>query len=388
MVHNYYRESGGEDQSFRAEVELLRAHGHTVNVYTRDNQDINENGIFQKIQLARRTVWAEDTLQELGEMLSNDKPDVAHFQNTFPLISPSAYSACRQAGVPVIQSLRNYRLLCPNALFYRSARPCEDCLGKTVPWPGVLHKCYRGSRSQSAVVTGMLAYHNLIGTWYSKVDAYIALSEFSRAKFIEGGLPSNKIHVKPNFVSDPGGDFARDDYAVFVGRLSVEKGLDTLLDAWRGIKDIPLKIIGMGPMHGAIAERLERENLDNITLSGQLSHADTMEVVGHARLLVFPSEWYETFGRVIVEAYSAGVPVVASRLGAAAALVRDGETGLLFTPGDSTDLANKVESVWNYPEGLARMGWSARLEYEQKYTPEGNYSLLIDIYEKAIGGGS
>ena len=384
MAHNHYRESGGEDQSFQAERELLRSHGHVVEVYIRDNHEIQESRLIQKLQLARNTIWANDSFHDVRSIIRAKKPHLAHFQNTFPLISPSVYAACKQEGIPVIQSLRNYRLLCANALFSRNDRPCEDCLGKVIPWPGVLHACYRESHTQSAVVAGMLAYHRWIGTWDTQVDLYIVLSEFSRKKFIEGGLPPERLIVKPNFAVDRGGSSEREDYVVFIGRLSKEKGLFTLLNAWRDLRNIPLIIIGTGPLYQQLYEMIENENLDNIKMVGQLANADAIEIIKRARFLVFPTELYETFGRVIVEAYCAGLPVVASRIGAVAELVRDSETGLQFTPGDAAELAAKVRWLWNHPEESKHIGRNARKDYEQKYTPERNYQMLMDIYRRAL----
>src|SRR5581483_9761958 len=194
---------------------------------------------------AARTVWSRPAYRVLRELLRAHRPAVAHFHNTFPLISPAAYYACRAERVPVVQTLHNFRLLCPNALFFRDGRVCEDCLGKAVPWPGVAHKCYRGSRSASAAVCTMLTVHRALGTWHTAVDRFIALTDASRRKFVAGGLPADKIAVKANFVDpDPGPGTGAGGYGVFVGRLSAEKGVGTLLKAWQQLgRDVPLKIV-------------------------------------------------------------------------------------------------------------------------------------------------
>ncbi|MCI0550589.1 MAG: glycosyltransferase family 4 protein, partial [Anaerolineae bacterium] len=272
-----------------------------------------------------------------------------------------------------------------NALFFRDNHPCEDCLGKTVPWPGVWHACYRRSHMQSAVVASMLAYHHWLATWKTQVDMYIALSEFSRQKFIEGGIAPEKIAVKPNFVMDREYSKENGDYVVFVGRLSREKGLFTLLNAWRRLSHIPLIIIGGGPLHGELQTLVEKENLNHIRLLGRLPNSDALKMIRHARFLVFPTEWYETFGRVVIEAYSMGLPVIASRIGAVTELIHhDNETGLLFNAGDPIDLAEKVDWLWKRPKESARMGKGARKEYEEKYTPERNFEMLMNIYSKVI----
>jgi len=282
----------------------------------------------------------------------------------------------------VIQTLHNYRLLCPNAILYRDGGVCEDCLGR-LPWPGVMRGCYRGSRAQTVVVAAMLAVHRWLKTWLEKVDIYIALTEFARRKFIEGALPAEKVVVKPNFVHpDPGVRDGSGNYAIFVGRLSREKGVLTLLAAWELLKDIPLKIAGDGPLVEDVRRRSQM--LGGVEVLGRRDHKDVIGLLKGARFLVFPSEWYECFPVTFVEAFACGVPVIASRLGAMAEIVEDGRTGLHFTPGDPDDLAARVVYAWSHPERMREMGREARAEYEAKYTAERNYQMLMDIYHRAI----
>ncbi len=243
LLHNRYQQPGGEDQVFAAEGNLLEAHGHQVLRYTRHNDQVTDQN---PLALAGATVWNQAVYRELRTLIRRERPQVAHFHNTLPMISPAAYYAARAEGVPVVQTLHNYRLLCPNALFYRDGQVCEDCLGKAVPWPGVVHACYRESRASSGAVATMLTAHRAIGTWKKAVDMYVALTEFARQKFVQGGLPAEKIVVKPNFIEpDPGSGEGRGHYALFVGRLSQEKGVDTLLAAWEQLGEkVPLKIVG------------------------------------------------------------------------------------------------------------------------------------------------
>lgn len=305
------------------------------------------------------------------------------------LVSPSAYYASQEAGVPVVQTLHNYRLVCPAATFFRDGHVCEDCLGKTPPWPGVMHACYRGSRSQTAVVAAMLTVHRALKTWREQVDCYITMTDFTRRKLIAGGLPAEKVAVKPNFVHpDPGMKDGHGCYALFVGRLSPEKGLRTLLQAWQGIRDIPLKIVGDGPLLDEVRSVMQAQQLRGVEVLGTRTRQEVMDLMHGASFLVFPSEWYECFPVTLAEAFACGLPVVASSLGVMAEIVEDGRTGLHFKPGDPEDLAAKVEWAWGHPCEMTVMGREARHEYEQKYTAERNYQQLTEVYQMVIDSHS
>jgi len=380
LVHNYYQQPGGEDQVFSAESSMLKKHGCRAYRYTVHNDRIKG---MNPLMLAGNTLWNKAIASELRETVRKVRPDVVHFHNTFPLISPAAYYVAKAEGIPVVQTLHNYRLLCPNAEFFYNNSVCEGCLGKAVPWPGALKGCYRDSRAQTAVVAMMLTFHRMLKTWQKKVDIYIALTDFARNKFIEGGLPAEKIVVKPNFVyPDPGPKDSVGSYALFIGRLSPEKGIGTLLEAWKRLQGIPLKLVGDGPLMGEIRKSVEKEGLTCIETLGHCPQKDVLSLIKGARFLIFPSEWYETFGRVAIEAFACGVPVIASNLGAMAEIVEDGRTGLHFETGNSEDLAAKVEWAWTHEKEMLDMGRDAREEYEEKYTAERNYEMLMEIYKK------
>ncbi|HYW98715.1 MAG TPA: glycosyltransferase family 4 protein [Candidatus Elarobacter sp.] len=385
VAHNHYRQSGGEDEVFLRESELLRSAGHEVLEYKEHNREISEDGIPSKVQLAARTFWATDSIARLRSLLRREKPDLVHFHNTFPLISPAAYYACHQEGVPVVQSLHNSRLICPAATLYRNGSACEDCLGKTVPWPGVVHACYHNSRLQTAVVAGMLAGHRVLGTWQEQVDAYIVFTEFFRQKFIAAGLPRKKIFVKPHFLStDPGMKQNIGDYALFLGRLAAEKGVRTLLQAFALLQNaIPLHIVGDGPLRAELEAQKSRACLSSVSFHGWLPRDQTLKIMRRARFLIFPSEWSEPFGLTIIEAFGTGLPVIASRLGSVGEVIEEGKTGLYFAAGDPTDLASKVRWAWTHVGQMEVMGRAGRAEYKSKYTSERNCRLLMEIYRHA-----
>jgi glycosyltransferase involved in cell wall biosynthesis len=386
LIHNFYQQPGGEDVVFRQERQLLEGNGHRVIEYVRSNNEIRDYGLRCRATLAARTVWAWDSYLDLRTLLSRNKADIAHFHNTFPLISPAAYYACRHAAIPVVQTLHNYRLFCPGATFYRDGHICEECAEHSLS-RAVSYGCYRESRAASAGVALMLEVHRLLRTWTKEVDAYVALTEFARHRFISCGLPAEKIVTKPHFLyPDPGERYDRGQYALFTGRLSPEKGLETLLAAWKlGARGIPLVIVGDGPLRPRLELEVAKHGPSNVALRGRLTRAETLQAIKGASFLVVPSRWYEGFCMNIVEAFASGVPVLCSRLGAMQEIVSDGRTGLHFTPGDAEDMAQKVEWAWTHSEQMAQMGKEARREYEAKYTAERNYTMLMEIYQRAIG---
>lgn len=363
---------------FASEHRLLEQRGHEVRAFKLHNDQVDAMG---KLQLARATIWNRDAYAQLRDICRGFKPDIAHFHNTFPLISPAGYQAARDAGAAVVQTLHNYRLLCAGATFYRNDRVCEDCLAKRIKWPAAMHKCYRGNRGASAVTAAMLTWHHVRGTYRKGVDRYIALSDFARAKFIEGGLPADKIVVKPNFVDpDPGAGDGSGGYALFVGRLTVEKGIQTLLDAWAMARNpIPLKIVGDGPLRGHV--EAEANRIPGVEYLGRKAQAEVAELMGGARALIFPSVWYEGMPRTIIESFAKGTPVVASDLGTMSSMIVDGINGVVFTPGDAQALALIAGDAPRI-DGIPRE--RVRQSYLELYSGESNGRQLEAIYESAI----
>ncbi len=375
VTHNAYQQRGGEDSVVDDEIQLLREHGHEVELYRRDNRDIESMG---KMAVARDTLWSERTQHDIEAVLSRFRPDVIHTHNTFPLISPSLYWTAAKCHVPVVQTLHNFRLLCPQAMLLREGRVCEDCVGK-LPWRGVARRCYRGSLPQSAALAAMLVLHRGLGTYAQKISRYIVLNDFCRDVFARGGLPSNRLRVKPNFVADPGMGSAMRVGFLYVGRLSAEKGIGTLAGALAEAPGLECEVIGTGP------EEAKLHHVQAVKLSGWKQAAYITERMKNSLALVMPSLCYENFPRTLGEAFACGLPVIASRLGAMAALIREGETGLLFNPGDAGDLARKLAWAQANPEAMHVMGEAARLEYKSKYTPQRNLEMLLAIYREAKG---
>lgn len=385
MLHNRYLLPGGEDQVAAAETALLREYGHEVELLEEDNRRVEQLG---KARLALRTVWSRESYQRIDEKLRAGSFDILHMQNFFPLWSPSVYYAASHNNVPVVQTLHNYRLMCVNSLLFRNQHICEECLGRFLPWRGVLHACYRDSRAASAVVAGMVGWHKLLRTWHKHVATYIAVSEFTREKYIAGGFPPEKIVAKPNFLHPtPESGQGGGGYALYVGRLSQEKGIVAMLEAWKSaINPLTLKIVGEGPLADLVIAASGTNS--KIEYLGTKSLAGVLDLMRSAEFLVFPSEWYETMGRTIMEAFAVGTPVIASKIGPPGNMVTDGETGFHFQPGNVAELRERVEWCSQNLQRLRELRLKAREAFEAKYTGAANVKMLIEIYQKARLSGA
>lgn len=382
QVHNAYRHVGGEEIAVAAEKAMLEQHGHDVKQWIVENSKLDQLNTLTKISVALGSIWSSQSYRMTRKLLRDLQPDVVHVHNTTPQVSPSVYAACQSLKVPVVHTLHNYKLVCPGAYLYRDSAICEDCVGKSIPLPAIQHGCYRQNHFQTAVATTGLVFNRFKGTYNTEVDLYIALTRFARQKFINGGLPADKIAVKPNFVTtdiQPGNH--KGGYALFVGKLVQYKGLETVLKAWDSLQaNIPLKVIGQGPLEILLKSNIPK----NIEYLGRLPRPQVVELLRNANLLIFPSEWYEGFPMVIAEAFATGCPVIAAKCGAAAEVVRDGVSGWHFNSGDSDDLVQKIECAWSNPEELRRRGSLAREQYDNHYSLERNYSMLMSLYETAI----
>jgi len=381
-VHNKYIFRGGEDESREAEDRLLAAKGHEIRQVVLDNGKIGPHSL---IQVGLHASWSQTSYDRIAAELAAWKPDLLDVHNFFPLASPSVHYAARRRGIPVVQTLHNYRLLCPAAAFLRDDQPCEDCTKHIVAWPGIAHGCYRGSALQSGAVALMLSVHRLLRTWQRCVTVFVVLSEFARRKFVDNGFTESKIVVKPNFVEGPGEPGDGGDELVFVGRLSPEKGIVPLLAAMeRTGPDVRVNIIGEGPLEVQVRAAAERN--PRVHFLGRLPHSEVLSRMACAKCVIVPSICYETFGRTAVEAYSVGSPIIASRIGALAEMVDHGRTGLHCEPGDPADLARAMTWMTQNQHAVAHMRLAARAEYLAKYTSARNYDLLMRIYQRAMAG--
>ena len=385
LAHDYYRSSSpsGEDTVFRNERALLADNANDVVPFERFNDGIDDSGLRKRVRLALDGVWSKRIYEELSDVVRRTRPDLAHFHNTFPLISPSAYAACQDNGVPVVQTLHNYRLVCAGALLTRNGRPCEDCVGRTV-LPAMRYRCYRGSFPATGAVVWMLTSNRRRGVYANLVNRYIALTQFAASRLVAGGLPRRRMEVQSNFLPDaPPVGRGDGNYALYVGRLSEEKGVRTLLDAWPRIDGLPLKILGDGPLRCEL-EQKARDGALPVEFLGFRPRDEVLAITARAVIQIVPSECYEGFPMVVLEAYACGTPVLASRIGSLDEIVVEGESGIKFEPRNAGDLAVRLNALLADRATLSAMRAKARALFDEKYTAARNYSRLIDIYGAAV----
>jgi len=382
VVQNHYIGFGGDDVVVASESSLLSAKGHEVSLWTVHNKDLTT--LRSRLHTALSLTYSRQSKGELSQHIAEFRPDVMHCHNLFPRITVSAYDAAAEAGIPIVQTLHDFRsVCCINGYLFRDGRICELCVAGSSYW-GAWHRCYRNSWLGSFATAHALDVQRRAGTLQQRVGRFVALSEPSRRKFIAAGLPGERIVVKPNFMSDPGTPPACSRHgALFVGRLSPEKGLQTLLKAWERI-EFPLYILGGGPLRLSLSAELSRW----ISVLGHKPHAEVGPAMRQAQFLIMPSEYIEGFPMVIVEAFANGLPVIASRLGTMADAIEDGITGLHFTTGDPDDLAAKVNWAITHCDRVAEMGSAARRVYEKRFSEETNYHALLTIYRDAISAGA
>ena len=379
MVHNFYQIGGGEHTVFQNEVQLLRDHGHEVVEYTRSNDELKKSKI--KLVLSPlSTMWSFRTYREVKKIIKEKKIDVVHCHNTFPLISPSVYYAARKEKVPVIQTIHNFRFLCPNGTFFCDGHICELCRENGNFKEALSHNCYRNSKIQTLVVVAMLKLHRFLGT-YRKIN-YIFLTEFNKEKFKDLiDIHGSNVFVKPNFVGEAEGDahISGSKVFVFAGRLEENKGIKLLLERWSLLPDeFKLHIYG----DGTLKEDVEKtaENASNIRYFGFQPQEVVLEDLKTACALAFPSVWYEGFPMIIAESFSVGCPVMSTNLGNQGALVRQSKGGALFEPDSEQSFLEAVETLVKENEKLSR---NARAYYEQELNKESNYKRIMEIYELA-----
>jgi glycosyltransferase involved in cell wall biosynthesis len=384
LVHNFYQQFGGEDQVVLAEMERLKK-THEVYFYSRHNDELLQFGAVQKAQAALATISSGTTKSQIASVVAEFRPDIAFTHNIYPLISPSIYHALHALAVPIVQVIHDFRPLCPNGWFFNSTGICERCKEGNY-LHAIRYKCYKDSYVYSSLYAATMSYARNSGA-LAKVDAFICLTEFAREKLMSAGISSDRIYIRPNAIdaSHITPAIGSGDYVAFIGRLSPEKGLWTLVRAFEKLQGPVLKIAGTGPLEAPIREYIKEKNIQNIEMVGFISGEAKTAFLRNCMFTVVPSEWYEMFPLVMLEAWAAGKPVITTQLGAMPELVRDGKNGLLFSLGDVGDLADKIDQLFRAPEMVIQMGTEARRMVETQFSLEANDDLLIDIFDRVRG---
>jgi len=389
LIHNSYQKKGGEDALFAVEQEMLRAYGHQTVTYIRSNDDIELFNSWRRLRLPVEAVWASESYTDVLRICQTSKPEIAILFNTFPLVSPAVIYACRRAGVPVLQHFQNYRLVCSAGTLFRDGGICQECVDHGL-WRGIWHGCYRESRVATAAVAAHLAFHRAVGTWSKHVNGFLAPSRFILEFAVRAGIERHNIYLKPNCLAiDPGGKDGWEEYALYAGRLSPEKGLWTLLKAWCELQEpIRLYIAGDGPLRPHLEEFVKHKGLNCVKFLGNLSRDDVLNKTRNAKLCIIPTECFEGFPMAVIEALACSAPIVASEIGALRELISEGQTGFFFPVNDCMRLAKLVRRLWHSPGLLLRVSAQARKEYQTKYTGEQSHRRLMEICDDVIAATS
>lgn len=384
IVHNYYQIPGGEDAVVENERNLLLDNGHEVVLYTRHNDEIKSRRILGKLLLPFETIFSFKTYKEVKKKIRTEKIDIVHVHNTLPLVSPSVYYAARHCKVPVVQTIHNFRLLCPGATLARDNNICEECIEKSLI-SAIKHRCYRGSIKHSLIVVITLGVHRLIGT-YKKIDRYISLTEFNKNK-IANLVDDTKIFVKPNFVYDKKEKFEYEncEYFLYIGRIDKTKGVEFLLNSWKELKEYKLIIAGSGPYEKEAHEFIKKNGLNNVIMLGHVSKEEVNKLIDKCRAVVVTSQWYEPFGMVVIEAFERGKTVVAGNIGALSSIVIDSYNGILFEYNNKDEFIEKINTLQS-DELVYNLSKAARESYTKNYNESINYQMILKIY-KDLGKG-
>lgn len=381
FIHNTYQLRGGEDVALESEISLLLGNGHEVEVLVFNNQDIS--GVWAKVSLGIKAVYNKASATVLKQKIEAFSPDVIHIHNLFFIASPSILYMANKKKIPVVLTMHNYRLVCANAMLLRNNTVCELCLSKTLPFEAIKYKCYRNSSAETALVVGITGLYKLNHAWRNKVDTYIALTEFSKNKILNSstGINPEQIKVVPNFVHDMGyAAFPRENFFLFVGRLSKEKGLHIAIEAFKNLPHQQLLVVGDGPEKDYLQQ--QAAGSPNIFFAGGMKKSEVIDTMKRCKALIFPSIWYEGLPFTIIEAFSTGTPVIASRLGSMTEIITDAFNGNLFEAGNPTQLQTTITRfIENAKEPIYK---NARKTYEEKYHPDMHYNALMEIYHSIL----
>lgn len=386
-IHNFHRKgsSSGDDEVFKSETALLESHGNIVIRYTVSNDEFENAGLVGKVMSVLGMLWSFKHYNAIKKIITLENPDVVHIHTFFPLLSPSILYAAKRCGAKVVATLHDTRFICPCATSLRGTELCNEC-GDGHYFRMCKYGCFKNSKLQSLIVAFIFKYHRIRKTFYKKIDKYICLNDKQIELLTEIGFDNNKIVKKYNFVPDPEANLKPvkvenipPKYVVFYGRIGEEKGIRLLMKIWDLIDDIPLVVMGSGPLENKF--RVWADQKKNVYFLGYTEHNKCLAIVKNAEFVVFPSIWYEGCSMVEIETESLGKSLIATNLGFSAEAISDGLNGYKIELGNVSGFVNKINELWNNPEICLEMGSNARKDYLDKYTPKDNFEQLIKIYE-------
>lgn len=387
LCHNFYQQAGGEDFAVQASKKLLESYGHDVRLFTRHSDEIESYNSWQKLKFLPETVYNPQIYQEVRQLIHELEPDIAHVHNVFPLLSPALYNALSDARVPMVQTIHNYRLMCINSFFLRNGQICEVCKNGNF-LPGIIHQCYRDSYLLSTLYAMTMRYHRQRHT-FRRINHVIALTEFAATKLIESGcFDAANISVLGNFLSTPlpeaGEPTLKDPYFIFLGRLSSEKGIFTILEAARAFRHVNIKIVGTGPLMAPLQAYITEHNLAHVEMLGYITGEQKYSLLRNALGCIIPSLWYENFPITVLESAAVGTPLIACNIGSLGTLINGKGIGITFTPGESEQLGKILMLLKDDITKTRELGEQAAQWVRQNYTDEIHYKGLLKIYNKVI----
>jgi len=377
IIHNYYQNPGGEEIVVKREKELLEKNGHQVILYTKSNNELKKIKNWPRI--LKNLKFNKKVYSDLRKLIKKEKPNLAHIHNTFFIISPSAYLACKHENLPIVQTLHNFRFLCPNATLSNKKGICESCIKQKNFKPALKNKCYHNSLIYTSLIIKILKFLKKQVLDKKLINQFIVLSNFQKNIFIKAGFDKNKLNLKPNFVENLSPNYKKQNYAVYLGRIDKGKGLRNLIKIWQKI-NFPLKIIGTGELF----EKLKKQNKNkNIKFLGYIENKKAIEILKKANFSILPSAWYEACPNLIIESYASATPIIGSNIGSIAEYIKNNKTGILINLKNENQTIKTINSIIADKKSLRKFSKNARKQYEKLFIPEKNYKTLIKIYKSA-----
>ncbi|OVE74982.1 hypothetical protein BVX97_05970 [bacterium E08(2017)] len=383
IIHNYYQQFGGTCAFVNQEKELLENNGHDVRMFTRHSNEIKSFGLAEKVAFIPNTIYSSSSATQLNDVIDDFEPEVAYVHAVQPLISYACYDVLHKRGIPCVQMLHDYRFLCPDAFSFRNAQICEKCMHGNF-LNAVTYKCYKNSHIFSAIYAAAISNARRKLKVFDTITRFICTSEFCKAKFIEAGISASKISVRPHYIegNNASPSYAPGEYGLFIGRLSPEKGLFTLLEAMKHAPEIDLKVMGTGPLEDEMKSYIKHHAINNVEMLGFKTGQEKYDIIRDSAFTIIPSIWNEVFGLIALESFSCGKPVIASDIGSLPYVVQDNKTGILVEPGNAASLTKAIVSLYEDKSRIEEMGHNAYNAFKNEFSPENSYRILMEVFKE------